>query len=824
MTACLDDETLGAWSAGDLPDDEAARAVEHAAACARCAAIIADAVGAATTAVATVGRFELRRLLGSGGMGVVFDAWDPLLQRPVAVKMIRALAADAADRERLIAEGRALARLAHRHVVTVYDCGSAGDEVYLAMAQVRGASLARWLDAAPRSVAERRRVLEQIADGLAAIHAAGLVHRDLKADNVVVDERGDAVVIDLGLARALDRPARGGGSTPAGTPSVWAPEVAAGRAATAASDQHGWWQLVALALPAPRGRRLAQALARGLAAEPDARFPSMTAAAAALRASAPWPRRRWWALGGAVVAVGAAATLVVTRGAAAERPSPCAPIAIDAARHLRAVTAALTAAGRDAAPVIAELRRRVAEADALGAQACRDERSRDRAVADAARHLRACAEAVWRDNAEALEGAAAPGAELGRALEDVAVAAQLDACASGAVPATPAPPPHAQAAAVAELEAALRAVRIDDTGAPAARLAALDALGARIAAAGYQPLIATWHNDRADLLRGAGRLDAVDAELVAAANAAAAAGDDDLRARALLNRLRLAFMLGRPDTAAIEADAAAAVARMRNAAMTAELDVSIGRVRTVAGDYPAAVERLTAALAIYDALPLPTPRRTTAVLQDLGGALQMTGALDRAQTIYDRGYALAAAAFGPDAAATLELRGARATNLMYREQPEAAAELAAVADGLARQGAAASPELMAVQGYRCELAIAADDRVGGREVCPAAVAIGAAVFGPDSPQLVWPLIVDARFALLDGAPGHAAAQLERALAISATGAPNPLLPALAAGHLARAYRVLHDRRAAAQLRTARAALTAQADQPEAAALLAELAD
>jgi predicted Ser/Thr protein kinase len=208
MTACLDDETLGAWSAGGLPDDEAARAVEHAAACARCAAIIADAVGAATTAVATVGRFELRRLLGSGGMGVVFDAWDPLLQRPVAVKMIRALAADAADRERLIAEGRALARLAHRHVVTVYDCGSAGDEVYLAMAQVRGASLARWLDAAPRSVAERRRVLDQIADGLAAIHAAGLVHRDLKPDNVVVDERGDAVVIDLGLARALDRPAR----------------------------------------------------------------------------------------------------------------------------------------------------------------------------------------------------------------------------------------------------------------------------------------------------------------------------------------------------------------------------------------------------------------------------------------------------------------------------------------------------------------------------------------------------------------------------------------------------------------------------------------
>lgn len=666
-------------------------------------------------------------------------------------------------------------------------------------------------------------MLDQIADGLAAIHAAGLVHRDLKADNVVVDERGDAVVIDLGLARALDRPARGGGSTPAGTPSVWAPEVAAGRAATAASDQHGWWQLVALALPAPRGR-LTQALARGLAERPDARFPSMTAAAAALRATAPWPRRRWWALGGAVGAVGAVAALVATRGAAADRPPPCAPIAIDAARHLRAVTATLTAARLDAAPVIAELQRRVTEADALGAQACRDERSRDRAVADAARHLRACAEAVWRDNAEALDGVAAPGADLGRALEDVAVAAQLDGCASGAVPATPAPPTRAQAATVAELEAALRAVRIDDAGAPAVRLAALDALGPRIVDAGHLPLIATWHHDRADLLRSDGRLAEVDAELTAAANAAAAAGDDDLRARALLNRLRLAFMLGRPDTAAIEADAAAAVARMRNAAMTAELDVSIGRVRTVAGDYPAAVERLTAALAIYDALPLPTPRRTTAVLQDLGGALQMTGALDRAQAIYDRGYAVAVAAFGPDAAATLELRGARATNLMYREQPEAAAELAAVADGLARQGAAASPELMAVQGYRCELAIAADDRGAGRGVCPAAVAIGEAVFGPDSPQLVWPLIVAARFALLDGAAPRAAAQLERALAISATGAPNPLLPALAAGHLARAYRVLHDRRAAAQLRTARAALTVQADQPEAAALLTELTD
>ena len=188
----------------------------------------------------------------------------------------------------------------------------------------------------------------------------------------------------------------------------------------------------------------------------------------------------------------------------------------------------------------------------------------------------------------------------------------------------------------------------------------------------------------------------------------------------------------------------------------------------------------------------------------------------------DKLYAQAVAALGPDAAEALELRGARATNLMYRDRPEAAAELAAVADGLARQGEAATPHLMSVQGYRCELAIGAGDRASGRVVCPATVAIAEAAFGPTSAQLVWPLIVDARFALLDGTPAHAAAQLERALAISATGAPNPLLPALAAGHLALAYRALRDRRAPAQRRAAQAALATQADQPEAAALLAAL--
>ena len=825
MTACLDDEVMAAWSAAALPAPDIAAAIEHAAACPRCAAVIAAVIDGEVATVTTVGNYQLRQVLGVGGMGVVFDAWDPVLSRPAAVKMIRARADERGEHARLIEEGRALARLAHRHVVAVYQCDAVGDEVYVAMAKVVGQPLDRWLASAAATRAARLAVLGEVADGLAAIHAAGLVHRDLKPSNVVVGDDGHAVIIDLGLARSSDRPAIGRGSGVAGTLRYLAPEVAAGGVATAASDQHAWWQLVAEAVPPStrrRDRRLARVVARGLAIDPAARYPSMRAAATAFAAAVRARRVAPWLVGGGVVAAGIAAAIALWPSMQEARGG-C-PSSRGASLTLGAdLIATLTAKGHDAATIVREVRRRADAADALGREACRDERSRDPARARLASQRRACVDAIWHDTEETLEGVrhAAPH-QLDRAIEDLAVAPPIEACLGGAVPSTPAPPPAAQRPEVERLEAALRHARTAQPTARDQHLATLDALGPAILAIEHAPLTATWHHDRADALRQAGRLDELDAELVAASNLAARAGDDDLRARALINRLRTAFMLGRSDVAALEAEADAAVERMRNPAMRAELDVSLARVRVVGGRAPDAVALLARALAVYDHLAITAPRRTTAVLQDLGAALQVTGDLDGAQTALDRGYALATAALGADADETVELRGARATNLMYRDQPEAAAELAAVAAAMARSSPGPSAGRVAVESYRCELAIAQRDVVTGTAACRDTVAHAEALFGADSPRLTWPLLVLGRFLAQTGELRAAAARFERAIALSAAGAETPVLPALARGQLALTYRALGDRRAAVQTAEARAALAPLAADPEAAALLDEL--
>src|SRR5262249_15207062 len=145
-----------------------------------------------------IGRYVLLRELGAGGVGVVWAAHDPELERDVAIKLLR----DPAPRwDALIAEARAMARLRHPNVVTVHDAGRADDRVYLVMEIVDGANAASWMRA-PRTVAERVRVIVEAGHGLAAAHAAGIVHRDFKPSNILVDQRGAARVTDFGLARA----------------------------------------------------------------------------------------------------------------------------------------------------------------------------------------------------------------------------------------------------------------------------------------------------------------------------------------------------------------------------------------------------------------------------------------------------------------------------------------------------------------------------------------------------------------------------------------------------------------------------------------------
>src|SRR5262249_5448552 len=148
----------------------------------------------------SVARYTLQALVGEGAMGRVFAAHDSQLGRTVALKAIRREHQSPGRRAGLVREAGAPARLSHPNVVTVYDVGSAGDHVFVAMELVQGRSLASWLAQAPRPWREVVEVFLEAGRGLEAAHAAGIIHRDFKPENVILGDR--VRVADFGLARA----------------------------------------------------------------------------------------------------------------------------------------------------------------------------------------------------------------------------------------------------------------------------------------------------------------------------------------------------------------------------------------------------------------------------------------------------------------------------------------------------------------------------------------------------------------------------------------------------------------------------------------------
>ena len=149
-----------------------------------------------------VGRYSLLRRLGRGGMSSVFRAYDPELDRQVALKLVSHFdAGPSAGPARLVREARAMARISHPNVAAVYDVGMVGDAVYIAMELIEGLTLSNWLKASPRPWTEILRMYLLAGRGLAAAHEVGLIHRDFKPDNVMVGPEGRPRVLDFGLAR-----------------------------------------------------------------------------------------------------------------------------------------------------------------------------------------------------------------------------------------------------------------------------------------------------------------------------------------------------------------------------------------------------------------------------------------------------------------------------------------------------------------------------------------------------------------------------------------------------------------------------------------------
>jgi eukaryotic-like serine/threonine-protein kinase len=271
----------------------------------------------------SLGRFQLLRRMGAGGMGVVYAAYDPALDRMVAVKLVRVSATSGAA---AMEEGRALARLSHPNVVPVFEVGYAGEHLYIVMELVIGRTLRLWVPG--RRLREVIRAYRQAAEGLAAAHAAGLVHRDFKPDNAIMGSDGRVRVVDFGLARAAEVGERRDGQEAvrrAGTPKYMAPEQVAGASITSAADQYGLCASLNEALtdidhgpnhPPPRWLRAI--VERGCASNPQDRFPSMVALATALGEDPVVQRRRWIA-GGVLGAV--AVALFVTGRATMTAPS-----------------------------------------------------------------------------------------------------------------------------------------------------------------------------------------------------------------------------------------------------------------------------------------------------------------------------------------------------------------------------------------------------------------------------------------------------------------------------------------------------------------------
>ncbi|HTJ40646.1 MAG TPA: serine/threonine-protein kinase [Kofleriaceae bacterium] len=260
----------------------------------------------------TVGRFLVVRERGEGGMGRIYEAYDPELDRKVAIKLVRGerITARGAviESERLLREAQAMAKIAHANVVAVFEVGAIDDQIFVAMELVDGPDLAAWLALRRRGWREIVDVFVAAGRGLAATHAAGLVHRDFKPSNVVVSEGGPKV-LDFGLAIAEDE-------TPgeiAGTPRYMAPEQRAGRV-DARADQYSFCSaledaLMRAASAPPRAVR--RVIARGLREEPAARFASMSELLDALVRTR---RRGAWIAGVAAAAVAAYAAVLLVRG------------------------------------------------------------------------------------------------------------------------------------------------------------------------------------------------------------------------------------------------------------------------------------------------------------------------------------------------------------------------------------------------------------------------------------------------------------------------------------------------------------------------------
>ncbi|HEY0134755.1 MAG TPA: serine/threonine-protein kinase, partial [Nannocystis sp.] len=265
-----------------------------------------------------IGPYTVLRRIGRGAMGVVYSAYDEQLDRKIALKHLRGAPHEPGTlgQSRLLREAQALARVSHPNVVQVYEVGAHEREVYIAMEFVRGRTLREWVRGEVRAWREILTVYIQAGRGLAAAHAAGLVHRDFKPDNVMLGDDGRVRVMDFGLARALDEPGAAlqapsphssqdlslsltAAGRIVGTPAYMAPEQHIGGVTDARTDQFAFCVALYEGLYGQRPfagddlRALSASVTHGRLREPSRRLVPRWLRRIVLRGLAVDPARRW---------------------------------------------------------------------------------------------------------------------------------------------------------------------------------------------------------------------------------------------------------------------------------------------------------------------------------------------------------------------------------------------------------------------------------------------------------------------------------------------------------------------------------------------------